>query len=137
MNGLAMKMPALLTSVSMRPNRATPSEIGRFPIGDVAGNDQNVVVARRLDRARRRDHPVVAMAVRLDEGRADALRRAGNNSNFLFGPHISLLYASEGCAAADVSRLSATRLRRPRPKWPRPNESGCAAAGQDRRASLA
>jgi hypothetical protein len=31
-NGFAMKMPALLTSVSMRPNRATPSEIVRLAV---------------------------------------------------------------------------------------------------------
>jgi len=30
--GLAMKMPALLTSVSMRPNRATPWEIARSAV---------------------------------------------------------------------------------------------------------
>src|SRR6266478_467231 len=57
---------------------------GRLPIGDVAGDDKNVVVARRLDRACRRDHPIVAIAVGLDEGRSDALGCAGNDSNFLF-----------------------------------------------------
>jgi hypothetical protein len=31
-NGFAMKMPALLTSVSMRPNRAKPSEIARSAV---------------------------------------------------------------------------------------------------------
>ena len=40
-NGLAMKMPALLTSVSMRPNRAMASRdhaLGGLGIGDVAGD---------------------------------------------------------------------------------------------------
>jgi hypothetical protein len=31
-DGLAMKMPALLTSVSMRPNRAMPSDITRSAV---------------------------------------------------------------------------------------------------------
>jgi hypothetical protein len=59
--------------------------LGRLPIGDVAGNDQDVVVVRRLDRACRRDDPIIAIAVGLDEGRADALRRPGNDSNFPSG----------------------------------------------------
>ena len=49
-NGFAMKMPALLTSVSTRPNRAygfSDHALRRPGIGDVAGNAEHVVVVRR------------------------------------------------------------------------------------------
>ena len=52
--GLAMKMPALLTSVSIRPKRDTPSAIDRSAVSrsaDVAGDDENVGVIRCLDGA--------------------------------------------------------------------------------------
>src|SRR5271156_5065833 len=61
--------------------------LGRLPIGDVAGNREDLIIVRRSDRARGRDDPVVAIAVRPDEGRADALRGTGNNSNFLVATH--------------------------------------------------
>jgi hypothetical protein len=61
--------------------------LGGLAIGDVAGHRDDFIIVRRLDRARGRDHPVVAIAVRLDEGRADALQGAGNNGNFLFDAH--------------------------------------------------
>ena len=89
-NGLAMKMPALLTSVSMRPKRATAfgdDALGGLRIGDVAGDGENVVIVRRLDRARGGDDAVVAFAIGLDERRADALRCAGDDCDFLFGTH--------------------------------------------------
>src|ERR1700730_18374599 len=53
----------------------------------VAGHREDLIIVRRSDRARGRDDPVVAIAVRPDEGRADALRGTCNNSNFLVGTH--------------------------------------------------
>ena len=60
---------------------------GRLPIGDVAGDGKNLVVVRRLDRASRRDHAVIAIAIGPDERGADALRSARDHRNFLFGTH--------------------------------------------------
>src|SRR5579883_3265414 len=63
------------------------STLGGFSLSDVTGDCQNFIIVRRLDRARGRDHPIVALAVRLDESCSNALRRAGNNSDFLFSAH--------------------------------------------------
>jgi hypothetical protein len=61
---------------------------GRLPIGDVAGDDQDVGVARGPNRPCRRDYyTVVAIEVRFDERRADTPRRTSDNSNLLFGTH--------------------------------------------------
>src|SRR5882724_10796337 len=67
---------------------------GRLPISDVAGDDQDVIVARGLNRPCRCDYTVVAIEVRFDEGSPDTLRRASYNSNLLFGTHrkIPLLF---------------------------------------------
>ena len=65
--------------------------LGGLGIGDVAGDGQDVVIVRRLDRARGGDDAVVAVAIRLHQGRADALRCAGNDCDFLFGTHCRLL----------------------------------------------
>jgi len=61
----------------------------RLPVGNVAGDDEDIGVARRLDGPRGRDHSVIAIAICLDEGRADTLRRAGDDCNFPFGAHDS------------------------------------------------
>src|SRR5580704_14226195 len=42
--------------------------LGRLPIGDIAGHREDLIIVRRSDRARGRDDPVVAIAVRPDEG---------------------------------------------------------------------
>src|SRR5215831_13010834 len=55
--------------------------------GDVAGYRDDFIIFRPFDRARCRNHPVVVVAVSLDEGRADTLRRAGNDGYFLFDDH--------------------------------------------------
>ena len=60
---------------------------GRLAIGDVAGDDQDVGVARGLNRPCRRDYAVAAIEVRFDEGRPDTLRRTSDDSNLLFGTH--------------------------------------------------
>jgi hypothetical protein len=54
----------------------------RLPVRDVAGHGQDIVIVRRLDRPRGCDHPVLALAIRLDQGRADALRRPGDDGDF-------------------------------------------------------
>jgi hypothetical protein len=54
--------------------------LGRLPIGDVAGNHQEVGIARRFNRARCSYHPIVTVAICLYERCANALRGAGNDS---------------------------------------------------------
>ena len=56
----------------------------RRRIGDVAGNGQNIRIPRRLDRAGIGDDAVIAIAISLDQVRADALRCAGDDDDFLF-----------------------------------------------------
>ena len=56
-------------------------------ISDIAGNGENFIVVRRLDRAGGRHYAVVAVTVGLHKGRADTLRCAGNDCYFLFGTH--------------------------------------------------
>ena len=60
---------------------------GRLAFGDIAGQRKDFMVVRRFDRTRRRDHPVMAIAVCIDEGRANALRRTSNHSNLQFDAH--------------------------------------------------
>jgi len=52
----------------------------------------HLVIAGRLDGARGRNHPVAAIAVRLDQRCADTLRRACNDGNLLFAIHGNLRY---------------------------------------------
>ena len=59
----------------------------RLSIRDVAGDREDVGVVRRLDRPCRRDYAVIAIAIGLDEGRADASRRARNHGDFPCGAH--------------------------------------------------
>jgi hypothetical protein len=59
----------------------------RFPVGDVAGDGENIVVIRLLDGSRGRNHSVVALAIRLDESGADSLRCARDDCNFPFSTH--------------------------------------------------
>jgi hypothetical protein len=68
-NGFAVKMPALLTSVSMRPKRSTPSR------------------KMRSDRARIGDDAEACLAVGLDEGGADAAGGAGDDGGFRIVVH--------------------------------------------------
>jgi hypothetical protein len=88
-NGLAMKMPALLMSVDApEPGYAFGDRtLGCLPIGNVAGHRDDPIIIRRADRARGRDHPVVAIAVRLGEGCSNALGGAADYCNFLFDSH--------------------------------------------------
>src|SRR6266446_5365400 len=67
----------------------------RGDLDDVAGHGQDIVIVRRLDRPRVRDHPVIALAIRLDQGPADALRRTGDDGDFPSGIHGTFLHASE------------------------------------------
>jgi hypothetical protein len=83
--GLATKIPALLTSASMRQNRSKPYEIPRSAVFRSAmspGATRAPSLIDWLDGPRRRDHPVVAIAVRFDERCADALRGAGDDGRF-------------------------------------------------------
>ena len=48
------------------------------------GNRDDLIIVGRLDRALVRTHPVAAIAVRLDQSRADTLRRSCNDGNLLF-----------------------------------------------------
>jgi hypothetical protein len=61
--------------------------LGRVPVGNVAGHHQDSVIVGRLDRPRRRDHPVIATAICFDKGRAHALRCAGDDGNLSFAAH--------------------------------------------------
>jgi hypothetical protein len=61
--------------------------LGRPPVRDVARNGQDVRVVGMSDRARNRDDPVAATAIRLYECCAYALRCAGDHGNFLFTVH--------------------------------------------------
>jgi hypothetical protein len=53
---------------------------------------------------------MVSIAVRFDEGRADALRCAGNNSNFPFGAHDRLPASLLMAIAPKVALLIVTTL---------------------------
>src|SRR6516162_7794917 len=79
--------------------------LGGVRIGDVAGHREDLIIVRRLDRARGRNYPIAAIAVRLDEGRANALRRASNDSNLLFDAHGKppLCFSGLGGARADLT----------------------------------
>jgi hypothetical protein len=61
--------------------------LGGLPVGDVTGDDQDICVIRRLDRARRRDHSVVAGAIGLYQRCTDALRGTGDDCNLPFDAH--------------------------------------------------
>ena len=84
--------------------------LGRLPIGDVAGNRDDVVIVRRPHRARGGDHPVVAITIGFDERRADALRCAGDNRNFLFDAHDT---PASCFSRIDSAKADRTVLRRP------------------------
>jgi hypothetical protein len=86
-NGLAMKMPALLMSVSMRPNLFGDHALSGRSVGDVARDGQDIVITRRLDRSRCSHHAIVATTERGDEARPDALRRSGDHGNFSVVAH--------------------------------------------------
>ncbi len=58
-----------------------------FRIADVARDGQQVRIARRLDRARRGDDAIIAIEIGADERRADPLRCAGDNDDFLTVAH--------------------------------------------------
>ena len=80
-----MKMPALLTSVSMCPNKrdSLRGHVLHDPrIGDAARNDQ-VRIVRFLDLSRRGDDAIVPIAMALDERRAHTLRSTRNDHYFL------------------------------------------------------
>jgi hypothetical protein len=66
-------MPALFTSVSMRPKRARPSSTMR------CGDGEHVGIGRRLDRTGVGDHAVIAVAKGLDQAGTDTLRGAGDD----------------------------------------------------------
>jgi len=50
---------------------------------DVAGNRQDIGVIGGLDRVRVRDNPIVAFSERPHQARANSLRCAGDDGNFL------------------------------------------------------
>src|SRR3979409_1363053 len=78
----------------------------RSPIGDVAGHREDFIIVRRLERSRRRDDAVIAIAVRLDESRADTLRRSGDDCNFPFVAHATSFTLAKGL----VERAAATPI---------------------------
>jgi len=91
-NGFAMKIPALLISVSTQPKRATPSLMTRCAVAgssDVARHRQDVVIVRRLDAACRRDDAIVKLAECLDGLCTNAL----DSAFLLFEPAI-LIYGN-------------------------------------------
>jgi hypothetical protein len=63
--------------------RLRDDSFGRLGIGDVAGDSQNVRIRGRLDRTGVGDDAIIAIAISLDQFRADALRCAGDNDDFL------------------------------------------------------
>ena len=65
--------------------------LGRLPVGDVAGNGEHVIVARRLDGTCGGDDAIIAIAKTLDQGGADALRCTGDDGNLLLDTHDGLL----------------------------------------------
>ena len=56
-------------------------------ISDVASNRQYIRIGRRLDRAGTRDNAKIAIPISVDQGFADTLRRAGDDSDFLLCTH--------------------------------------------------
>jgi hypothetical protein len=74
-----------LTIVSIRPNRSFPPAIARsvFPrVGNVARRGEHVLVARQPNRPRGREDAVAPLAMRVDERRADPLRRTVMTATF-------------------------------------------------------
>jgi hypothetical protein len=51
------------------------------------GIERRSGVVRRIDGPRRRDHAVISIAIGFHKGCTYALRRAGDDGNFLFGVH--------------------------------------------------
>src|SRR5712672_2088863 len=68
--------------------------LGRLPVGNVAGQHQDLVIVGWPDRPCRRDHPVIAIAICFDKGRAHALRGASDDGNLPFAAHARLLHPS-------------------------------------------
>jgi len=66
---------------------------GRRPVGDIAGNSDDRIILRRFDRSRSCDHAIAALAIGADEGRADALRRAGDDRHFSLDIHDSFPFS--------------------------------------------
>ena len=80
-----------------------------------------VFVARRPDRAGGGNHPVIAVAIGLDQSGANALRCACNHCNFLFRTHhklLSVLRVVKRGSGAALNRLPATTLVRGASEWP-------------------
>ena len=68
-------------------NRLPDHALGGRRIADVAADGQDVRITGLLDRAGGRHDPIVAIAERLDQAGADALRRTGDDGDFLFAAH--------------------------------------------------
>ena len=83
---------------------------GRLPIGDVAGDDQDVGVARGLNRPCRRDYAVVAIEVHFDERRSDTLRCPVITATFCSGAIVKFLYFSEALVRGGTDRLCGSDL---------------------------
>jgi hypothetical protein len=79
-------------------------------IGDVAGNGQHIRIGGRLDRAGIGDDAIIAVAVTLDQVRADALRCAGDDDDFLFLTHDSLCDLCE-TAGLPPGRMAPMEIR--------------------------
>ena len=69
--------------------------LGRLSVGNVARHHQDLVIVGWPDGPCSRDHPIIAIAIRLDKGRADALRGTGDDGNSPFAAHARLLHPSE------------------------------------------
>src|ERR1700726_4210958 len=68
--------------------------LGRLPVGNVAGHDQDLVIVGWPDRPCRRDHPVIEIAICFDKGCAHAPRGASDGGNLPFAAHARLLHPS-------------------------------------------
>ena len=87
-----MNTPALLTSVSIRPNRSTASLTTRSAIAGSVMSPSTASTVRAndvgfADGARVGDDAIAEIAEPFDKARANALGRAGDDCDFLFGAH--------------------------------------------------
>jgi hypothetical protein len=86
-------------------HRLRDDTVGRIPSANIAGYCHDAIVRGRLNRSGRGDHLVIAIAVCIDEGCADALRRTRDDGNLLHCAH------RKSPTTGDRSRGTARRRR--------------------------